>query len=124
MSTTYCDLVTSFPLRKMYPPLLLYTISVPEVQNGVVVSLRDTPHTAAPYNQPPRHIIAFPVAAAPRGSPRREGSAHERDSADAPAPGPARARGGCEPGVQHRCLGAEEPGCSDRGGIGRWDSGR
>ena len=59
----------------------------------------DTPYTAAPYHQRPRHVVAFPIATTSRGSPRREGSAHEHARADASAPGPACVRGGREPVV-------------------------
>ena len=47
------------------------------------------------------------------------GGAHERAGVDASAPGPACARGSCDPGVQRRRLGAEGLGCPDQGGQGR-----
>ena len=85
-------------------------------RSDLTVAPRDTPDVTVSDNQRPRHAIACPIATTSRGGSGGSGGAHERVGADASAPGPACARGGCEPGVQHRRLGAEGPGCSDQGG--------
>ena len=72
---------------------------------------------------------ACPIATASCGSSGSSGGAHERAGADAFAPGPACACGGCNSGVQRWCLGAEGPGFPDQGGgggqgrRGGWDTG-
>ena len=81
-----------------------------------IVAPRDTPDATASDNQRPWHAVACSIATALHGASGGSGGAHERAGADASAPGPACARGRCEPGIQCRCLGAEGPGCSDQGG--------